>query len=553
MSKFQLRDYQQKCKDLMSVEFSKGNNKLMAWLNTGAGKGLLMANFVKEGTDKGMKVLSIMRRREIIFQTDKNYKKYYNIDSSLIMGNIKHDVNKNSFICSADTLPRRITNSKYDFLKDFDLIIIDECHDMTSLGYKKIIWFLEGYNLDDFSEVDFEKFKDNFKKVYIGLTATPFRVGKKTHTFFDKVIKPIEAHELRDRGFLTPVKVYAPKKIDTTGLRITGSDYNQKELFERVSKLQVIGDVVETYKQLGQNKAAICFCVNQAHSKIMAEAFRNAGIPAVHCDADHSKEERDNAIKGLKDGTYKILTNCNIFSTGFDAPFIEVLIGARPTDSEILFIQQIGRVLRPFKICANCGTEYGGDDQCYICKSSLTDYVKQYAIILDHANNTNRWGLPYDIRQPELEPIDSARKNRVQGIGVKTCPKCFAVVHNSDRNCVCGHDFVAQSQINAAEQVVNVAGELHEVDSNFLKEQLYQKIKQRYNSYKRLEMLRHWGPNAKFYKLYEDFGEELFEFSSSFGISVKMKKQLRKNELNEGLKGLYDDITNSSVNAKVIT
>ena len=336
MSKFQFRDYQQKCKDLISEEFRNGNRKILAWLNTGAGKGLLMADFVREGISKDIKVLSIMRRREIIFQTNKNYEKYYGIKSSVIMGNIKHDVNSTSFICSADTLPRRITNSKYNFLRDFDLIILDEAHDATSMGYKKIIWFLEGYNLEDFDENDFENQKQYFKKTYIGLTATPFRVGKKTHTFWDKVIKPIESHELRDRGFLVPVKVFAPKKIDTTGLRITGQDFDQKQLFERVSKLQVIGDVVETYKKFGQNKAAICFCVNTAHSKIMAEAFRNAGIPSIHCDANHSKAERESALNGLKSGLYKILTNCNIFSTGVDAPYIEVEIAARPTDSEIL-------------------------------------------------------------------------------------------------------------------------------------------------------------------------------------------------------------------------
>lgn len=537
----------------MSVEFANGHNKIMAWLNTGAGKGLLMADFVKEGMDKNIKVLSIMRRREIIFQTNKNYQKYYGIKSSVIMGNIGYDKNDTSFICSADTLPRRITNSKYNFLREFNLVIIDECHDATSPGYKKIIWFLEGYDLKDYDDKKFEQAKDYFKKVYIGLTATPFRVGKQCHVFWDKVVKPIESHELKERGFLVPIKVYAPKKIDVTGLRITGSDYNQKELYERVSKLQVIGDVVETYKNYGQNKAAICFCVNKAHSKIMGEAFRNAGIPAIHCDADHSKSERESAIKGLKNGTYKILTNCNIFSTGFDAPFIEILIGARPTDSEILFIQQTGRVLRPYKVCANCHTEYGGDDHCYQCGSTLTSYVKSHAILLDHANNTDRWGLPYDIRQPELEPIDSARKRAHQGIGVKTCPKCFAVVHNNERYCVCNYDFVIGSEQNSAEQIVNVAGELHEVNAEFLKEQTYQKIKQRYNTYKRLEMLRNWGPNAKFHKLHNDFGEDLFEYASEFGISVALKKKLQDNELQKGLKGFMDDVDNSAVNTKVIT
>jgi superfamily II DNA or RNA helicase len=554
MGAFKLRDYQQYGKDLISNEFRKGNNRVMLWAQTGAGKGLWMANFVQESTSKGLRVLSVMRRREIIFQTGKNYKKYYGIESNLIMGSIRNNNQHLSTVASIDTLRNRIKNPKYGHLKDVDVVIIDECHDLTSSTYKRLIWFLEGYDLDEYNDKDFEANKQYFRKIYIGLTATPFRVGRQTHTFWQSVVKPIEAHELRDRGFLTHVKVFAPKKIDVTGIRMTGSDYNQKELFERVSKLQVIGDVVETYKQLGQNKPAIMFCVNQAHSKIMAQAFNEAGIPAVHCDADHSQAERDAAVAGLKSGKYKILCNCNIFSTGFDAPFVEVLIGGRPSDSENLTLQQWGRVLRPFKVCANCHTEYGGDNSCYQCGSSQTSYVKEYAIILDHANNTDRWGLPYDIRQPELEPIDRTRKGSSGGSGVKTCPKCFAVVPNIDRYCGCGHDFVEASEQNQAEQVVNVAGELHEVDANFLKEQLFQKIKQRYNTYKRLEMLRHWGPNSKFYKLYEEFGDDLWQFSSSFGIPVKVKNQMKKNELYDGLDGLHDAINNSSgKNDKVIT
>lgn len=551
---FNLRDYQQKGKDQISHQFALGHNRVMLWAQTGAGKGLWMADFVRESTEKGLRVLSVMRRREIIFQTINNYKKYFQIQSNPIMGNLKNNNQHLSTVASIDTLRNRIKNPKYNYLKDVDVVIIDECHDLTSSTYKRLIWFLEGYDLEEFDEKLFEKEKDNFKKIYIGLTATPFRVGKRTHTFWQVVVKPIEAHELRDRGFLTHVKVYAPKKIDVTGVRVTGDDYNQKELFERVSKLQVVGDVIETYKQYGQGKAAIMFCVNQAHSKIMAQAFNEAGIPAVHCDADHSKEQRDAAVAGLKSGKYKILSNCNIFSTGFDAPFVEVLIGGRPSDSENLTLQQWGRVLRPYKVCGNCGTEYGGDDSCYRCGSSITDYVKSHAIILDHANNTNRWGLPYDVRQPELEPIDRVRKGGGGGTGVKTCPVCFAVVPNTDRLCVCGHDFVESSQQKGFEEVQNVAGELHEVNEQFLKEQLFQKIKQRYNAYKRLEMLRHWGPNSKFYKLHEEFGDDLFKFSSEFGIPVKVKNQLRKNELYDGLNGLYDAINNSSThNDKVIT
>jgi len=541
---YSLRDYQLKGKELIQERFRDGQKKVMLWAMTGSGKGLWMSDFNNDAILRGQKTINVMKRREIVFQTVRNYKKYHGIEASPIMGQMKGiDLNKLCQVASIDTLNARIKDTKYDCLKQASFIQIDECHDLTAANYKKVLWWLEGYNPAEYNCKDFEEAKNYFSKYYIGLTATPFRVGKRCHTFWQSVVKPIEAHELRDRGFLTDAIVYAPNKIDTTGLRIdykTG-DFNQKDLFERVSKLQIVGDVVETYKQYGKNLPAVCFTVNQAHSKIMTEAFNMAGIPAVHCDANHSQKERDLATAGLRSGKYKILSNCNIFSVGFDAPFVEVLISARPSESENLVLQQWGRVLRPYKICANCKTGYGGDNNCYVCGSSIISYEKGKAIILDHANNTTRWGLPYDIRYPELEPIDTARKRSSNGLGVKTCPKCFAVLHSNERFCICGHDFVESSQQNALDQIINVKGELAEVNTKFLRERKYQKIKEKYNQYKRIEMLRDWDSYSKYYKLYDDFGDDLFEYTSEFGIPQALKKKIQKNEIARGIKGLMDN------------
>lgn len=529
MSKFDLRSYQVKAKNMVRERINQdGHLRIMIWGHTGMGKGFTMSDFNNEMLKNGMKVLNLMKRREVVQQTVKNYKKYHNISASPLMGTVKgFDQNNNCQVASVDTIAKRIKRTnKYDFLKDYDVVIVDECHDMTSNDYKRFIWWLEGYELE-YDEKHFEEQKENFKKLYIGLTATPFRVGKRTHTFWQSVVKPIEAHELRDMGVLVPIRVYAPKKIDVTGIRLIEGDFDQKELFERVNKLEVIGDVINTYRQYGQNKAAICFCINQKHSKIMAEAFRRSGIPAIHCDSNHSKEERDAAVKGLRNGTYKILTNCNIFSTGFDAPFIELEISCRPSDSENLVGQQWGRVLRPFKICAKCKTEYGGDPTCYCCGSSAILYEKSFAILLDHGNNCNRWGLPYDIRQAELEPIDTQRKRSQKGTGTKECPKCFAVLAPTEMICVCNYDF-EKGKAEAELEIQHTGGELFEVDPKFIKKQTYQKIKQKYNTLKRIEMLNNFTQKWKYNRLYEEFGEELFEYASEFGITYQLKKELEK-------------------------
>lgn len=528
---FELRSYQLKGKNLVRQRFQAGDRRIMFWAMTGAGKGYQMSDFNNDMLKNGYKILNLMKRREVVKQTVNNYKKYHGINGSPIMGTTKgFDPSNPCQIASVDTIARRLKRTnKYDFLKSFDVIIVDECHDMTSNDYKLLIWTIEGYDPNEYDPNEFEIRKEYFKKLYIGLTATPFRVGKKTHTFWQSVIKPIEAHELRDMGVLVPIRVFAPKKIDVKGIRVIGDDFDQKQLYERVSKLEVIGDVVNTYREYGQNKAAICFCVSTRHSEIMAEAFRRAGIPAIHCDADHSNEEREEAVKGLKSGKYKVLTNCNIFSTGFDAPFIEIEISCRPTDSENLALQQWGRVLRPYKVCARCKTEYGGDPTCFRCGSSEVEYEKKEAILLDHGNNCNRWGLPYDIRQAELEPIDSKMKKARSsgGTGTRECPKCFAVVEASTKICVCSYDF-ENGTGGGTEVIMHTKGELFEVDAETVKRRTYQELKQKYNSLKRVEMLNNLNYKWKYKKLYEEFGQTLLDYAAEFGIDYKLKKELEE-------------------------
>lgn len=525
---FSLRSYQIKLKDMIRERINYDRHlRIMGWAMTGAGKGFTMSDFNNDMLKNGCKVLNIMKRREVVQQTVKNYKNYHGLNASPLMGTVKgFDASNPCQVASIDTIAKRVkTSNKYDFLKDFQVVIIDECHDMTSNDYKSFIWWLEGYDPALYDPKHFEEQKEYFKKLYIGLTATPFRVGKRTHTFWQSVCKPIEAHDLRDMGVLVPIRVYAPKKIDVTGIRLIEGDFDQKELFERVNKLEVIGDVVNTYRQYGQGKAAICFCINQKHSQIMAEAFRRAGISAIHCDSNHTKAERDAAVKGLRNGTYKILTNCNIFSTGFDAPFIEVEISCRPTDSENLAVQQWGRVLRPYKICDKCKTEYGGDPTCYRCGSNKVSYEKRYAILLDHGNNCNRWGLPYDVRQAELEPIDTQKKRSFKGVGTKECPKCFATLSTHELICLCNYDF-EKGKAEAELEIQHTGGQLHEVDAKFLKEQVYQRIKQKYNTLKRVEMLNNFQQKWKYHKLLEEFGSELFNYSAEFGITYQLKKEL---------------------------
>ena len=508
----QLRPYQSEIIDIARREFAK-HDRLLIWLPTGAGKGVIMSDLTLSGINKGNNVLTIMRMRQIVFQTVQNYQKA-GVRSNMIMANAAANgpLKNRSTVASIDTLATRIKkpNDRINQLKKAALVIIDEAHNCTSESYARFIWWLEGEDLAGFTMGNFRKKKD-FKKKYIGFTATPFAVGNKAHTFFQGIINNISPRDLRDQGFLVPAKIFrAAKKIKRAGFTIDSrtGDYSNKALYGAFAKKEVVGDVVAMYKKHGDNGRAICFGINLNHSRMLASQFCAEGIPSVHCDASHTKAERASAIAQLKSGTIKVLCNVDIFSVGLDCPWLEVGIFARPTASEILAVQQWGRVLRPHKVCADCGASVGAETRCFCGHEHFVE-EKIFALILDHANNVGEFGDPYIKRTPALTGGDIVERKKNL---VKDCPNCFITVEATAKVCgACNYIFGEQQEERVIE---HVDGELVEETCQETEYQiLRRKVWRDYNFYRRMELTKNWKSNAKWYKLFNKYGKKLLPFA----------------------------------------
>jgi DNA repair protein RadD len=509
----QLRKYQGDGIEMLRCKIASSFKRILFFLATGGGKSVIFSSLVKNILEKNKKVILVMRRRGLITQAQKNLAKW-GVKSSIIMAQEKgFNPDLPVQICSIDTIHRRIEKEKYKFLSSFDIVLIDEAHDATSPSY--------------------QKFLDKFLgKIVIGFTASPFEIGTKIHDFWETVVKPVEMHELRDMGYLTDAELFAPKVIDTKGIKVLNGDFKLDELAKRVSEMKVIGDIVDTYKQRGNGKPAILFAVNKAHSMLMAAAFNHAGIPAAHRDESHNLKERTQAIKALESGEIKVLCNVNIFSTGTDIPCAVIGIMARPTMSEVLFIQQIGRLLRPFKICAKCNTERGGERNCHVCGSIETSYDKKNAIIFDHADNISRHGLPFDIRDAIINEEDRKKKKRKKKDEekeekIRRCPDCAYIFNDFTIDYCPSCGFVFQKK---TKDVKTEDGELVKIDQ---KEQLKIRI---FKEYKKLNYLRQAGKIKLFYgeierKLYKMFGSGILPYIKDLGLSRKVINEQRKREL----------------------
>ncbi|MEE4245211.1 MAG: DEAD/DEAH box helicase family protein, partial [Kangiellaceae bacterium] len=302
----ELRDYQDKAIDMARQEYANKLKKIMIWLATGGGKSVIFGKLINSLYTNNKKILFVVRRRQLIFQAQKHLISW-GVDCGTVIAGKKIQLGKDAYVCSIDTIGARMKGGSIDFLKEFDVVVVDECHDCTSPTYHRFFDFV-GHD-----------------KLYFGLTATPFEVGNKVHDFWQSCVKPIEVHELRDRGYLTDAAVYMSHCVDTSDLKAQATgDFKNAEAFSKMSEHRVVGDIVKEYQRLGKNKSAILFAVNIIHSKMMADAFNESGIPAIHCDQSTPQKERDEAIKKLSSGEIKVLCNVNIFSTGVDIPQAEV-------------------------------------------------------------------------------------------------------------------------------------------------------------------------------------------------------------------------------------
>ena len=240
---------------------------------------------------------------------------------------------------------------------------------------------------------------------------------------------------LIENKFLAPYKLYAPSSINTAGLHTKMGDFDKQELNSVADKPTITGDAIAHYQKLCSGKRAIVFCVSIEHSKHVVSQFNSSGITAEHVDGGTDKGERDAAIKRFTEGTTKILSNVDLFGEGFDIPSIEAAILLRPTQSKGLFMQQTGRALRmaPGKI---------------------------QAVILDHAGNCQRHGLPDEEMDWSLEGRGASKKGEKSTVNIRICPSCFAAQTLGSLKCnFCGFIFDIKPR-----EVDQVEGTLVEVD-----------------------------------------------------------------------------------------
>ena len=354
---YNLRPYQKEASEAAVAAFrSKSKSNGILILPTGSGKSIIIADIAYR---LGEPMLILQPSKEILEQNFKKLRNYGYLNAGIYSASVgRKEINKITFATIGSVM-----NHMEDFAH-FRSIIIDECHGVNAKSGM------------------YETFIHAVPRKVIGLTATPFRLGKGmagksmlkflTRTrprIFERVLYCCQVSDLLAKGYLAPLSYYDLTAINLEMVKTnsTGTDYDEKSLKEEYKrcgfydKLTITTLRVLKPKNSIPRKGVLVFTRFIEEADNLVEKLKLKGIKAAIVTGETPKSEREDILDKFKNGIIKVVSNVGTLTTGFDYPELDTVILGRPTKSLSLYYQCVGRAIRPCEgkdawIIDLCGT-----------------------------------------------------------------------------------------------------------------------------------------------------------------------------------------------------
>ncbi len=321
---------QEKALEKLDFLRQKGEKKALAIAATGSGKTYLSALDVKAFKPK--KILFIVHRENILLKAKQSFESLISdFSCGLFTGNKKE--NCDYLFATIQTLSSNYENFKKD---EFEYIIVDEAHHITSASYEKVIAYFT-------------------PKFLLGLTATPNRMDKESiyEVFDENIACDIRLNDALESNLISSFHYFGISDIKTI-------DYSSIDLkdIQSLSKLLMVNSRVDFiiekmnfYGYSGKKRKVLGFCVSKEHAKFMSEEFNKKGINSTYLTSNDNILHREKIIERLEneEDSLELIFSVDIFNEGVDIPSINTVLMLRPTNSPIVFTQQLGRGLRKAK------------------------------------------------------------------------------------------------------------------------------------------------------------------------------------------------------------
>lgn len=326
-----LRDYQLEAIDALGEGWADDEQRLAVVLPTGVGKTVIMAQLAHQ--HRHGRVLILVDRDELIQQTVEKLKKN---DPTLSVGIVRAKQNEGGaavVVASIQTVsrPNRLAQ-----IGKFGLIIVDECHKSAAPSYKFVLHELGAFV--------------PWGPKAAGFTATMSRGDRLgLGDVWERVAYTRGIGWFIERGYLVrPVGKAVITDIDLDSVKVTAGDYNERALGVVMADDTVLSAIVQSYREHAADRQGVVFAPTVASAEFFAEGLAAAGFPTLGVYGETPTAERRARHDRYRRGELQILTTCTALAEGWDAPWCSAAVLARPTLHQGLFIQQVGRVLRPW-------------------------------------------------------------------------------------------------------------------------------------------------------------------------------------------------------------
>lgn len=396
-----LRDYQLECVDAL---WENLNRHVLASLPTGSGKSHVIGEICRRVVQHHGRILVVAPSKELVAQNaSKIVDAIPTIPVGIYCAGLRQKDIRHITVASIQSIYRVASQ-----LDPFDVILPDECH-LVPHGDEGMYHKL------------FQAMPD--AKVG-GLTATPYRLKggllhKGAERLFDDLVYEAKTSDLIAKGFLSRVRARATTDhADLSNVHIRAGEFKSDEMDHAFSDDAVLtkAAVADVIAYASSRKSIMTFCCSVEHCHKVAQAYRDVGIDSVAVVTGETPAgERDRIIRQFRQKIIRVLVNCNVLTTGFDAPNVDCIVLLRATTSPGLYVQMVGRGLR----------KADGKEDC---------------LLLDYGENIERHG-PLDMITAEAHTPGEGEDV------VKTCPECSHKIAAGFRICPeCGFVFPAPEE-----------------------------------------------------------------------------------------------------------
>lgn len=344
-TELKLRDYQTDAISAVFKAWADGMRRPAIVLPTGAGKTVVFSALIKQFRERhydtplqhtGSRVMVLVHRDEL---ADQAMAKIHAVAPHLTVGKVKAGTRQTQadvMVCSVQTLARgtairQVKSGEYAYGK-VGLIITDECHHAAAPSYGKV----------------YDAFPDALN---LGVTATMARGDSRgLGDIWEEVVYSRSVLWMMSKNYLAPVRAVQVQleNLDTSGIKRSGGDFQAADLGRAMTEAEADKAIPRAYKAHAGDRPGIVFTPTVATATAVADEMNAAGIPTAVISGETPKEERHRVYDDFRHGRIRVLSNCMVLTEGFDAPWAEVAVIARPTQSAPLYIQMVGRVLRTF-------------------------------------------------------------------------------------------------------------------------------------------------------------------------------------------------------------